>query len=92
MLRALIATAGYEMQDVDFLNNLRHHGNMISSSIPSVLARLSEVAAENGCQPVEEGDVIVLAVAGICMAHPADHFTKGRAALIWSPGAYRQPQ
>lgn len=89
MLRALIATAGYEMQDVDFLNNLRHHGNMISSSIPSVLARLQDVAAENGCQPVQDGDVIVLAVAGICMAHPADHFAKGRAALIWQDDAYR---
>lgn len=89
MLRALIATAGYEMQNVDFLNNLRHYGNMISSSIPAVLARMSDVAAENGFRPVEEGDVIILAVAGICMARPTDHFSKGRAALIWQPGAYR---
>ncbi len=90
MLRALIATGGLEMQNVDFLNNLRHYGNMISSSIPAALARLSDVTLENGFEPVEEGDVIILAVAGICMARPSDHFSKGRAALIWQPGAYRR--
>jgi 3-oxoacyl-[acyl-carrier-protein] synthase III len=89
MLRALIATAGQELRNVDFLNNLRNHGNTISSSIPSVLARLADVVAENDCAPVNPGDVIILAVAGICMARPSDHFSKGRAAIIWQPGAYR---
>lgn len=83
LLRALLAAARAEFPDIEFLNNLERYGNTISSSVPTVLSRLPEVLAANGCQPLRDGDHLILLAAGICMEEIADHMTAGHACLQW---------
>ncbi|MGE4002047.1 MAG: hypothetical protein AB7I48_17715, partial [Planctomycetaceae bacterium] len=68
MLRALIAVVKQEFPAVVCLNNLERYANSISSTIPTVLAHLDEVLAEQHQPPARSGDLIVLPAAGICMA------------------------
>lgn len=89
LLKAMIAAARQVPIEADFLNNLPNYGNSISSTIPTILARLNEVVEENGYSPVEPGALILLPAAGICMDHLTDSMCIGRAALKWQPGAYR---
>ena len=83
LLRALIAAARAEFPTFEFLNNLKVYGNSISSSVPTILSRFSEVLAANGNMPLREGDHIILLAAGICMENIADHMSAGHACLQW---------
>jgi 3-oxoacyl-[acyl-carrier-protein] synthase III len=85
LLKALIAAAATEFHDVQFLNNLRSYGNTISSSIPTILSRLDEVLAANGCDLPAPGDHVILLAAGICMKEISNHMTAGHACLQWNP-------
>ncbi len=83
LLKALIAAAKIEFPDFEFLNNLHDFGNTISAAVPTIMSRLPQVLFENGCQPVRDGDLIILLVAGICMHEIADHMSAGHACLEW---------
>tara|TARA_R110002095_G_scaffold23227_2_gene24708 strand:+ start:1943 stop:3046 length:1104 start_codon:yes stop_codon:yes gene_type:complete len=89
LLKAMIAAARQIPVNADFLNNLPNYGNSISSTIPTILARLDEVVCENGYAPVNDGDVILLPAAGICMNRLKDSMCIGRAAIQWQPGRYQ---
>ena len=79
----MIAAAKIEFPDFEFLNNLLNYGNTISTAVPAIMSRLPQVLAENGCQPVRDGDLIILLAAGICMHEIADHMSAGHACLEW---------
>ncbi|HQZ63741.1 MAG TPA: 3-oxoacyl-[acyl-carrier-protein] synthase III C-terminal domain-containing protein [Planctomycetaceae bacterium] len=83
LLKALIAAARIEFPEFEFLNNLHNFGNTISAAVPTIMSRLPQVLFENGCQPVRDGDLIILLVAGICMHEIADHMSAGHACLEW---------
>ena len=83
LLKALIAAAHTEFPDVEFLNNLSHYGNTISASVPTLLSRLDEVLQRNELRPPEDGDLIVLLAAGICMEEIENHMSAGHACLTW---------
>lgn len=87
LLKALIAAASQEFPHLEFLNNLRGFGNTISSSVPTLVTRLPEVLAENGLDPITEGDHVVLLAAGICMDEIADHMSAGHACVHWKANA-----
>jgi len=89
LLKAMIAAAKQIPISADFLNNLPNYGNSISSTIPTILARLDEVVENNDHAPVSPGDLILLPAAGICMDRLTDSMSIGRAALRWQPGRYR---
>jgi len=84
LLRALIAAARIEFPDLEFLNNLDRYGNMISSSVPTLLSRLPEVLQANDLLPLREGDHLILLAAGICMRKIDDHMSGGHACLQWN--------
>lgn len=88
LLKAMIAAARQIPITADYLNNLPGYGNSISSTIPTILARLEEVVCTNGYAPVDQGDIILLPAAGICMNHLEDSMCSGRAAIRWQPGHY----
>jgi len=88
LLKAMIAAARQIPIAADYLNNLPDYGNSISSTIPTILARLEEVVFTNGYAPVDQGDIILLPAAGICMNHLNDSMCSGRAAIRWQPGHY----
>ncbi len=83
LLKALVAAARVEFPDFEYLNNLKTYGNTISSSVPTILSRLSQVLEANGLQPPREGDHIILLAAGICMEEIGDHMSAGHACLQW---------
>ncbi len=85
LLRALIATAKLEFPEFHYVNNLLHHGNTISSTIPVILARFSDVLRENRLEALQPGDRIILIASGICMDRIADHMATGFASLEWDP-------
>ncbi len=84
LLRTLIAAGRMEMPDIKFLNNLPDFGNTLSSTIPTVLARIEDVAARNDIPAPKSGDALLLTAAGICMSQRADHMTQGYAAIEWA--------
>ena len=84
LLRTLIATGRMEQPDVRFVNNLPDFGNTLSSTIPTVLARIEEVAEQNEIAVPNAGDPLLLTAAGICMSRRADHMTQGYAAIEWA--------
>ena len=86
LLKALIAAAQTELPDVEFLNNLEHYGNTISSSVPTLLSRLEEVFERNNLKPLRDGDHLILLAAGICMEEIQDHMSAGHACLTWQNG------
>ncbi len=83
LLRALLAAARNEFPQFEYLNNLKHYGNTISSSVPTILSRLPEVLANNGYAPLRDGDHLILLAAGICMEEISDHMSAGHACLQW---------
>ncbi len=83
MLRALFAVLRDEYPDAVYLNNLERYANSISSTIPTVLAHLDEVLAEQNEPPARSGDLIILPAAGICMAAKSSHLAQGWAVLEW---------
>lgn len=89
LLRALIAAAKIEFPDFEFLNNLPDFGNTISAAVPTIMSRLPQVLHQNGCQPIQEGDLIILLGAGICMQEIGDHMSAGHACLEWQPTGRR---
>ena len=72
-----------EFPDAVYLNNLERYANSISSTIPTVLAHLDEVLAEQGQPPAQKGDLIVLPAAGICMTSKPTNLAQGWAVLEW---------
>ncbi|MCA9064636.1 MAG: hypothetical protein KDA96_16305 [Planctomycetaceae bacterium] len=87
LLRALIAAASNEFPTVEFLNNLDLYGNTISSTIPTVLARLPEVLQANDRPPLKDGDHLILLGAGICMEEIETHMAAGFACIQWQTAA-----
>ncbi|MEQ9412090.1 MAG: 3-oxoacyl-[acyl-carrier-protein] synthase III C-terminal domain-containing protein [Fuerstiella sp.] len=87
LLKALVAAARNEFPKVEFLNNLEYYGNTISSSVPTLVSRLTEVLNRNGLQPLRDGDHLILLAAGICMANMSDHMSAGHACLRWQDNA-----
>ncbi|MCA9057096.1 MAG: hypothetical protein KDA96_23175 [Planctomycetaceae bacterium] len=85
LLKALIAAATAEFPNVEFLNNLDQFGNTISSTIPTMLARLPEVMAANGRPPIGADDYIIMLAAGICMDDIESNMAAGFASLQWQP-------
>ena len=85
LLKALIAAARIEFSEIAVLNNLAEHGNSISCTIPTILARLPEVCQANGLKPPNEGDTVVLVAAGICMSNMSDEMSAGFACLRYQP-------
>lgn len=85
LLKALAAAARSEFPELEFLNNLEFYGNTISSSVPTLLSRLTEVVRDNDLPPLQEGDTIILLAAGICMNEIANHMSAGHACLTWEP-------
>jgi 3-oxoacyl-[acyl-carrier-protein] synthase-3 len=83
LLRALIAAAVLEFPDVEFLNNLESYGNMISSSVPTLMSRFDEVLPLNKLEPLRDDDHIILLAAGICMTDIADRMSAGHTCLQW---------
>ncbi|MEZ6144290.1 MAG: hypothetical protein R3B91_02425 [Planctomycetaceae bacterium] len=83
MLKALFAVLKDEFPDAVYLNNLERYANSISSTIPTVLAHLDEVLAEQGQPPAQQGDIIVLPAAGICMESKPTNLAQGWAVLEW---------
>lgn len=86
LLRALVAAARNEFPDFEFVNNLDGYGNTISSSVPTILSRLSEVMSVNAMASIGEGDHVILLAAGICMSEMENHMSAGHCCLQW-PGA-----
>ncbi len=83
LLKALIAAARLEYPEFEFLNNLNEFGNTISAAVPTIMARLPQVLAQNGRRPIREGDLIILLAAGICMHEISDHMSAGHACIEW---------
>lgn len=83
MLRAMIAVLRDEFPQVEFLNNLSHYANSISSTIPTVLSHLNRLLAETGSPPIASGDYVLLPAAGICMDCKATHLSQGWAVIEW---------
>jgi 3-oxoacyl-[acyl-carrier-protein] synthase III len=83
MLRALFAVLKREFPHAVYLNNLERHANSISSTIPTVLAHLDEVLADQHEPPARPGDLIILPAAGICMTAKPTHLAQGWAVLEW---------
>lgn len=87
LLKALIAAAKTKYEQIEFVNNLEWYGNTISSTVPTILARLPEVLQRNELSPLREGDHVILLAAGICMSEIGDHMSAGHACLRWTPDA-----
>jgi len=85
LLKALVAIGQAEFPDAEFLSNLWGYGNAISSCVPTVLSRLDEVLKQNGRNPVNEGDHLILLAAGICMSDIANKMSAGFAHIRWTP-------
>lgn len=83
MLRALFSVLKREFPSVVCLNNLERYANSISSTIPTVLAHLDEVLAEQHQPPARAGDLIILPAAGICMSARSSQLAQGWAVLEW---------
>ncbi len=90
LLKALIAAARTEFPDFEYLNNLKFFGNTISSSVPTILSRLPEVLTANNCEPLRDGDHLILLAAGICMEEISDHMSAGYACLQWAQSPVAQ--
>ncbi|MEZ6127730.1 MAG: hypothetical protein R3C59_03550 [Planctomycetaceae bacterium] len=91
LLKALIAVAGNEFPTLEFLNNLESYGNTISSSVPTLVARLDEVLEHNQLPPLRDGDHLILLAAGICMDEMANHMSAGHTCLRWKNGVLNCP-
>jgi 3-oxoacyl-[acyl-carrier-protein] synthase-3 len=87
LLKALVAAARTEFPDLEFLNNLEHFGNTISSSVPTLMSRMGEVLERNKLAPIQDGDHVILLAAGICMSRMSDHMSAGHACFRWRKGA-----
>ncbi|MEZ5944569.1 MAG: 3-oxoacyl-[acyl-carrier-protein] synthase III C-terminal domain-containing protein [Planctomycetaceae bacterium] len=83
MLRAMISVLRTEFPNIEFLNNLSHHANSISSTIPTVLSHLESILERSGSDPVQPGDYVLLPAAGICMEWKATHLSQGWAVIEW---------
>jgi len=81
LLRAFIAAARREFPDCQFLENLEHHGNCISCTIPQQLSELAEVCHRNSLPPPGPDDLLIAVTAGICMHRRHDHMACGYALL-----------
>lgn len=73
--------AKYEIPEVRFVNGMEGMGNIISATIPSVLARLPDMA---DISP-KSGDVILFPAAGICIADPGGKMSQGLGGMVWDP-------
>ena len=82
---------GHHARTTEFLNNLAHYGNTISSSVPTLMSRLDEVLGRNELRPLREGDHLILLAAGICMEQIDDFMSAGHACIRWSPGVLNAP-
>ncbi|MEP3479850.1 MAG: 3-oxoacyl-[acyl-carrier-protein] synthase III C-terminal domain-containing protein [Fuerstiella sp.] len=87
LLKALVAAAKAKYDHIEFVNNLEWYGNTISSTVPTILARLPEVFDRNQLDPLQEGDHVILLAAGICMSEIGGHMSAGHACLRWAPDA-----
>ncbi|MFM7038130.1 MAG: hypothetical protein ACKO2L_10440 [Planctomycetaceae bacterium] len=81
LLRAFKVAARHEFPNCRILENLEHHGNSISCTIPQMLSGLADVCHRNSF-PLPTGEDLVIAVtAGICMPRKHDRMACGYAVL-----------
>ncbi len=95
MIRAFQATVSeplrgerpdWNIPRLSFVNGMEGMGNVISSTIPSVLARLHQI---NGVVQPQDGDIVLTPAAGICMENPGLRMSMGIGAMEWHPDAYK---
>jgi 3-oxoacyl-[acyl-carrier-protein] synthase-3 len=81
LLRAFKVAARHEFPICRILENLEHHGNSISCTIPQQLSELADVCHRNSF-PSPTGEELLIAVtAGICMPRKHDQMACGYAVL-----------
>ena len=72
--------APYSIPNLRFVNGMEGMGNVISATIPSVLARINCI---DGIDAPNKGDIVLFPAAGICMRDPGQKMSVGRGAMIW---------
>lgn len=72
--------AGMGITDIRFANGMEGMGNVISATIPSVLARNASLP---DTEPLKKGDIVLIPAAGICVEDPASKMTIARGAIEW---------
>ncbi len=96
MIRAFQATVSETLRSerpewniprLNFVNGMEGMSNVISCTIPSVLARLHKI---DGVVPPQDGDIVLTPAAGICMENPGSKMSMGIGALEWHPDAYKR--
>ncbi len=85
MLRAMVDISREQRGSTPMLIHLEVGGNMLSATIPTLLAKLDEVLAINNELPLLEGDQVIITAAGISMPQMSDHLSRGHALIEWRP-------
>lgn len=67
------------VSSIEYINGMKEMGNTISATIPSVIARLHSLME----RPPEEGDIVLIPAAGICVREPAKSMSRGFGAMEW---------
>jgi 3-oxoacyl-[acyl-carrier-protein] synthase III len=80
LLNALFMLAQQEFPNFSFLQDLAHHGNTISCTIPQILAELPAVCRQNSIE-LPSSPLLIGISAGICMPQMEDHMSVGFVVL-----------
>lgn len=80
LLNALFTLAQQEFPNFHFLQNLTHHGNTISCTIPQMLTELPAVCIQNSVD-TQANPLLIGVSAGICMQKMEDHMSVGFVVL-----------
>ncbi|MEY3176021.1 MAG: 3-oxoacyl-[acyl-carrier-protein] synthase 3 [Planctomycetota bacterium] len=81
LLRAFAVAAQQEFCGCRILENLEHHGNTISCTIPQQLSELADVCRRNAVAPPTRDDLLIAVTTGICMSRKHDQMSCGYALL-----------
>ncbi len=76
----------WNIQALNFVNGMEGISNVISCTIPSVLSRINDIDA---LSPPQNGDIVLIPAAGICMDDPGKKMSMGVGAIEWHPEAYK---
>ena len=74
-----MAQAAQKEHGVEFVTDFSTMSNVASATIPSTIARLHNIKPEG----IEQGSVVYMPVAGICLANREKMMSTGAAAFIW---------
>lgn len=81
LLRAFKVAARREFPNCQILENLEHHGNSISCTIPQQLSELADVCRRNLIAGPTGEELLIAVTAGICMPRKHDRMACGYAVL-----------